>query len=421
MKLSLQYLKGYHNHTESGLVFDRNYLHRIKPRPDSIRIRFEKYENENISNKLISLFKSKKYHEPFTVNFSWDPSIFEIDAALTKDFLNLLIQLKNIYRDELAIDKNEFEKLLNDLAKNNYITVKDVQYYKHKVPNIFSIKDSEEYAKTHRDFMQAVYLALHYKNSPDSDWFPMDRALFWLQKAIEFKPHDSRLESVLDLDGFFDGLTRFHTSAIFTSGQEIFEAVKRSQSLKELDFNKIFGRFQITSNMTEYLAATKSLEKLEISAIFFRTDTKLTDDELMPVINGLEKNTSLKTLSIKNETMTDKGLVALIEALEKNPQSDLRTLELDGNEITNMGALRLLEFLTHQQTKISKVNLLRNTINPEIIKKINDAIQPSVAKEQAEFKLSHSSSAGLFAKKSEVKPLNKPISEPEKRSGLGVK
>jgi Ran GTPase-activating protein (RanGAP) involved in mRNA processing and transport len=82
------------------------------------------------------------------------------------------------------------------------------------------------------------------------------------------------------------------------------------------------------------------------------------------------------TVVLEDKGLEDEHLVALVEFLDKKEM--VRTLNLRRNNISNVGAIALAEFLIYRDDTLIEVNLNRNRITHAGVERLLDAVHATI-------------------------------------------
>jgi hypothetical protein len=82
------------------------------------------------------------------------------------------------------------------------------------------------------------------------------------------------------------------------------------------------------------------------------------------------------TIILENKELEDKHIIALVDFLDKKEMC--KTLNLRRNNIGNVGAIALAEFIIYKDDSMVEVNLNRNRITNAGIERLLDAVHATI-------------------------------------------
>ena len=157
------------------------------------------------------------------------------------------------------------------------------------------------------------------------------------------------------------------------------EATKEHQPFSEKPF--VVTKLTIySSNLTQcgIRRICKSLEKEYCSVVTFELTNCGLNDECVDYMGGLVSS-KLTELTLSGNQITDVGVIRLSEALQSSA-CKVATLNLKSNEITDAGVRSLSQALQSSACKVTTLNLVRNEITDAGVCSLSQALQSSACK-----------------------------------------
>lgn len=348
--LHFKFIKAYKQSGEGIINSMSSYWYTVS-RPDSIR-----FSQGTALEELLA--KYSLYRLP--MDYSSDSGKYEIEAKYATEFLNALISLKNERGSAFTLGRNELHQLISELQKSAYLNIEQAQYYLKEIPVELTLEERRKLAEKNHDFNEAIALANIYKNDKES-LFSTNSAIYWLTKAMEFKPNNVELAQVINLDDFFHSFNYLDYPYIFNkSMQPLLDALKKNNSIIKVSFGVFFSPDCINECLAEYLTQTQTLKTLDISTTWSQDSyNRLRAKDMQFIAHGLKFNSSLEELDVSDQPIGDEGVIILLNALASNPNTKLKTLNLFCTGMTEKGQKALEEFLQTNKT-LEWVNVREN-------------------------------------------------------------
>ena len=161
-------------------------------------------------------------------------------------------------------------------------------------------------------------------------------------------------------------LQKLDVSFMNTNENFVYECLKNSKSLKELNMSNNKMTIEGAKIVAQAIQVSTTLEKLDLSF------EKLSIDGICIISDSLKSNNSLRELNISKNRITTEGAKLIAEVIETNTM--LKQLDLSINKILDDGATLISNSLKSNIT-LQELNISHNNITNKGIKKITKVIQ----------------------------------------------
>lgn len=270
------------------------------------------------------------------------PYKYIISAEDISRFLNVLEKLLQ-NKKQFFIERNNFNKFLDDLVKAGIINTELKAQYQEKITTKYTLSNMQADAYKTKN----AQLALDISKKYDAKFSASER-IYWLTRAHQFNSQHSFFTNIDNVTEYLSEINEVGLRKLIESDLDqewIFSTLARLPSIKHVHLDANFLPRDLNSSLFNFLANSSTITKLDMS-VNMHCDYSMNSSHAIELAKALQVNKSIKTLLIGEHTrISDEGFIAIINALIANPHSKLQSLNAFNCGITNVGANYLLENL----------------------------------------------------------------------------